>query len=53
MFVYGAVPLFWSQTSTLASLKPAPVLDRPVKVSTGITRLHFDDLRRRYGPQAS
>lgn len=49
--VRGSIPLFWSQSSTLTSMKPAPVLDRPVDQTLGITRLHFDDLKKRYGPQ--
>lgn len=49
--VRGSIPLFWSQSSTLTSMKPAPVLDRPVDQTLGITRLHFEDLKRRYGPQ--
>jgi len=34
-------------------MKPAPKLDRPVAQTTGTTRLHFDHLTRKYGPQVS
>lgn len=47
------VPLFWSQSSTLTDMKPAPVLIRPVDQSIATTKLHFDELKRRYGPQVS
>ncbi|KAJ9101480.1 hypothetical protein QFC19_005131 [Naganishia cerealis] len=47
----GSIPLFWSQSSTLTDMKPAPVLDRPVEQSIATAKLHFDELKRRYGPQ--
>lgn len=47
------VPLFWSQTSTLTDMKPAPKLDSPVDQTVGTTGLHFEDLTRRYGPVVS
>jgi hypothetical protein len=45
------VPLFWSQSSTLTDMKPAPKLDRPVAQTIPTTRLHFDHLKQTYGPQ--
>ncbi|KAJ9103285.1 hypothetical protein QFC21_002708 [Naganishia friedmannii] len=47
----GSIPLFWSQSSTLTDMKPAPVLNRPVEQSVATAKLHFDELKRRYGPQ--
>jgi hypothetical protein len=32
-------------------MKPAPVLNRPVEQSVATAKLHFDELKRRYGPQ--
>ena len=46
-----SVPLFWSQSSTLTDMKPAPKLDRPVAQTIPTTRLHFDQLKQTYGPQ--
>ncbi|KAI5451680.1 hypothetical protein NCC49_001661 [Naganishia albida] len=49
--IRGSIPLFWSQSSTLTDMKPAPVLIRPVDQSVPTAKLHFDELKRRYGPQ--
>jgi len=45
------VPLFWSQPGS--SLKPPPVLDRPVDKTLDVTRKHFDRTIKVYGPHVS
>lgn len=47
----GSIPLKWSQTPW--SMKPPPVLDQPVDQTYSVANLHFDDLRKRYGPVVS
>ncbi|EJT48555.1 hypothetical protein A1Q1_02463 [Trichosporon asahii var. asahii CBS 2479] len=46
--IRGSIPLKWSQTPW--SMKPPPVLDQPVDQTYSVANLHFDDLRKRYGP---
>lgn len=49
--IRGSIPLKWSQTPW--SMKPPPVLDQPVDQTYSVANLHFDDLRKRYGPVVS
>lgn len=49
--IRGSIPLKWSQTPW--SMKPPPVLDRAIDQTYSVANLHFDDLRKRYGPVVS
>jgi hypothetical protein len=49
--IRGSIPLKWSQSPY--SMKPPPVLDRPVDQSYSVANLHFNDLTKKYGPIVS
>ncbi|KAG0492472.1 hypothetical protein HPP92_005870 [Vanilla planifolia] len=45
--IRGSIPLFWSQDSSWLNMKPSIILHKNQKYEA--TRLHFDNLVKRYG----